>query len=104
MRKLISCEFNTDTGCVELRYSDKSLLAIDCTAVENQIADNLYQRSGLDYLIYNDPIGYTGLILNGDPELYLKAVTKYKHYEIHYKRKSLKIAELIKSDRSNTYY
>ncbi len=81
MKKLISCEFNMDTGCVELKYADGSLLAIDCTAVENQIADNLYQRAELDYLIYNDPIGYADLILNGDPELYLKAVTEYTHYE-----------------------
>ena len=81
MRKLISCEFNMDTGCVELKYTDGSLLAIDCTAVENQIVDNLYQRSELDYLIYNDPVGYADLILNGDPELYLKVVTEYTHYE-----------------------
>ena len=81
MRKLISCEFNMDTGCVELKYTDGSLLAIDCTAFENQIVDNLYQRSELDYLIYNDPVGYADLILNGDPELYLKAVTEYTHYE-----------------------
>mgnify|MGYP000227485241 FL=1 len=26
----------------------------------------------LDYLIYNDPLGYADLILNGDPEEYLK--------------------------------
>ena len=26
------------------------------------------QRSELDYLIYNDPLGYADLILNGDPE------------------------------------
>ena len=31
-----------------------------------------------DYLIYNDPIGYADLILNGDPETYLKIVTEYK--------------------------
>jgi hypothetical protein len=31
-----------------------------------------------DYLIYNDPIGYADLILNGDPEIYLKTVTEYK--------------------------
>ena len=36
------------------------------------------QRSELDYLIYNDPVGYAGLILNGDPETYLKIVTEYK--------------------------
>ena len=52
--------------------------AIDTIAVENGVADNMYQRSGLDYLIYNDPIGYADLILNGNPETYLKTVTEYK--------------------------
>ena len=45
---------------------------------QNEIADNMYQRSELDYLIYNDSIGYADLILNGDPEIYLKTVTEYK--------------------------
>ena len=33
------------------------------------------QQTELDYLIYNDPLGYADLILNGDPERYLKNVT-----------------------------
>ena len=33
------------------------------------------QQTELDYLIYNDPLGYADLILNGDPEGYLKNVT-----------------------------
>ena len=78
MRKLISCEFNMDTVCVELRFSDGSMIAIDTIAVENEIADNMFQRSELDYLIYNDPMAYADLILNGDPEAYLEAVTEYK--------------------------
>ena len=78
MKNLISCEFNMDTGCVDLRYADGSMVAIDCTAVEREAADNLYQRSELDYLIYNDPLSYAELILNGDPERYLKAVTRYE--------------------------
>ena len=76
MRKILSCEFNLDTACVELRLDDGTLLSIDCIAVENEVADNMYQRSELDWLIYNDPLAYAELILNGDPELYLKAVTK----------------------------
>ena len=36
----------------------------------------MYQRSELDWLIYNDPLAYAELILNGAPELYLKAVTQ----------------------------
>ena len=78
MKKLISCEFNVDTGCVELRYADGSMIAIDCTAVEREVADNMHQRSELDYLIYNDPLAYADLILNGDPSRYLKAVTRYE--------------------------
>ena len=38
----------------------------------------MYQRSELDYLIYDDPIGYADLVLNGTPETYLKTVTEYK--------------------------
>ena len=34
----------------------------------------MYQRSELDWLIYNDPLAAAELILNGDPERYLKAV------------------------------
>lgn len=47
--------------------ADGSVIVIDCTAVENEVADNLYRRLALDYLIYNDPLAYAELILNGDP-------------------------------------
>ena len=78
MDRLVSCEFNIDTACVELCFADGSMISIDCTAVENEVADNMYQRSELDYLIYNDPIGYADLVLNGNPEIYLKTVTECK--------------------------
>ena len=76
MRKIVSCEFNMDTACVELCLADGTLLSIDCTAVENEVASGIYQRSELNWLIYNDPLAYAELILNGDPDLYLKSVTK----------------------------
>ena len=79
--KILSCAFNMDTACVELKFDDGSMIAIDTIAVENEIADNMYQRSELDYLIYNDPVAYTELILNGDPVKYLKTVTVYKPFE-----------------------
>ena len=81
MKRLLSCEFNFDTVCVELKFSDGTMIAIDTIAVENEIADNMYQRSELDYLIYNDPIAYADLILNDNPEAYLKAVTECKPFE-----------------------
>lgn len=79
--KILSCEFNIDTACVELRLSDGTMISIDCTAVENEVADNMYQRSELDWLIYNAPLEYAELILNGDPETYLKTVTVNKPLE-----------------------
>ena len=76
MKSLLSCEFNCDTVCVELKFSGGTIIAIDTIAVKNEVADNMYQQSELDYLIYNDPIAYADLILNGNPEAYLKEVTE----------------------------
>ena len=78
MKKLVSCAFNFDTVCVELKFSDGSMIAIDTVAVENEVARNMYERSELEYMIYNAPLEYADLILNGNPEAYLKAVTEYK--------------------------
>ena len=78
MSKLISYQFNIDTACVELVFDDRSQISIDFTAVESEAADNRFQRSELNYLIYNDPVTYAELILSGDPEKYLKAVAEYK--------------------------
>ena len=66
MKKLISCKFNMDTVCVELKFSDGSMIAIDTIAVENEIADNMVQRSEPDWLIYNKPLEYALLVLGGD--------------------------------------
>ena len=41
-----------------------SSLSIDVIAVENEFAENMYQRSEPDYLIYNDPAAYADLVLN----------------------------------------
>ena len=70
----IACYFNMDTGCVELRLRDGRMISIDCTGVEDELDVTMAQRSELDYLVYNDPLGYADLILNSDPEKYLKTV------------------------------
>ena len=69
-----ACHFNMDTGCVELLLRDGRKISIDCTEIEDVLDVTMAQRSELDYLIYNDPLGYADLILNGDPEEYLKNV------------------------------
>ena len=68
MKNLKSCAFNMDTNCVELVYSDGTMLSIDTDAIENEYAEDMYQRSELDWLIYNAPLEYADLVLNGDVE------------------------------------
>ena len=63
-----------DTGCVELLLRDGRMISIDCTGVEDALDVTMTQRSELDYLIYNDPLAYAELILNGELEEYLKNV------------------------------
>ena len=70
-----ACKFNMDTGCVELLLRDGRKISIDCTGVEDELDVTMAQRSELDYLIYNDSLGYADLILNGTPEGHLKNVT-----------------------------
>ena len=70
-----ACKFNMDTGCVELMLRDGRMTSIDCTGVEDMLDVTMAQQTELDYLIYNDPLGYADLILNGDPKEYLKNVT-----------------------------
>ena len=70
-----ACKFNMDTGCVELLLLDGRMISIDCTGVEDTLDVTMAQRAELDYLIYNDPLGYADLILNGNLEEYLKNVT-----------------------------
>ena len=61
-----------DTGCVELLLRDGRKISIDCTGVEDALDVTMAQRSEFDYLIYNDPLGYANLILDSEPEEYLK--------------------------------
>ena len=49
-------------------------ISIDCTGVEDALDVTMAQQTELDYLIYNDPLDYADLILNGDPKEYLKNV------------------------------
>ena len=81
MKELISCEFNINTGCVGAKFSDGSMIAVNCTAVENEVADNMYERSELDWLVYNAPVDYINLVLNRDVKSYLKNVTEYHPFE-----------------------
>ena len=70
--------YDMDTNCVNAWLTDRSIVTIDCQKVEDAFAVNQYERSELDYLLFNDPAAYADLVLNEDPERYLKAVTQYR--------------------------
>lgn len=78
MERLLSCEFNMDTACVEVKFADDSMIAINTIDAENEIADNMYQRSDLDWLIYNKPLEYAQLVLDGDLERYVKGTPEHQ--------------------------
>ena len=78
MEHLISCEFNMDTACVELIFANGSMIAIDTMAMENEVADNMYQRSELDWLIYNKPLEYAQLVLEGNLEEYVQSAAEHR--------------------------
>ena len=78
MTHLISCEFDMDTACVELKFTDGRMIAIDKIAVENEVADNMYQRSELDWLIYNKPLEYAQLVFSGNLTKYIKESPEHR--------------------------
>lgn len=78
MKKLISCEFNMDTACVELKFTDGSMIAIDTIAIKNEVADNMVQRSNQDWLIYNKPLEYAQLVLGGALEQYVQGMSEHR--------------------------
>ena len=72
MRKLISCEFNIDTACVELRYAAGEAISIYTPGIEDSFATTLPMRTELDWLIYNAPLEYAHKALDGTLEQYLR--------------------------------
>ena len=78
MKKLRSCKFNIDTACVELKYDDGSMISINCTAVENELDASMLQRGELDWLVYNKPLEYAELVLNGGIEEYIKGTPEHR--------------------------
>ena len=74
---ILSCKFNIDTACVEIKLTDGSMVSINCIAVENEYANNMYETSELDYLIYNEPMSYVRLLISGEMEEYLRNNTDY---------------------------
>ena len=75
MPRLLSCLFNIDTGCVELKYADCNMISIYCIGIENSIETTIYSRAEMDWLIYNNPLSYAQLVLDRTLEEYLKRIS-----------------------------
>ncbi len=75
---ILSCEFNMDTSCVEARFSNGKKIAVDCKAVETAMDADTWQRSELDWLIYNKPLEYLQAVFSGEIEEYAKGTTAHR--------------------------
>ena len=80
-KNVISCVFNIDTACVEIKFTDGRMISIDCTLVEAEVARNIYESSELEWLVYNATVDYVNLLLHGDVQEYLRNVTEYHPFE-----------------------
>lgn len=51
--KMFSCAYNIDSGCVEARFTDGTMIAVNCRAVKTAPDADTWPRNELDWLIYN---------------------------------------------------
>ncbi len=42
---ILSCEFNIDTACVEVKFDNGSMVSINCIAIENEYANKKARKS-----------------------------------------------------------
>ena len=77
-KRIKFCEYNMDTACVKLKFSNGSMIFIDTIAVGNEVADNMYQRSELDRLIHNRPLKYVQFVLVGNLEQYVQGTPEHR--------------------------
>jgi len=74
---IIDAGYDIDSGYVYAKFIAGDIVLIDCGEVEKTYADNMFERSELDYLIYSDPAAYVELILDNEVEKYVKKATQY---------------------------
>ena len=74
---IIDAGYDMDSGYVYAKFITGDIVLIDCDEIEKTYANNMYERSELDYLIYNDPASYVELVLGNDVEKHLRKNTQY---------------------------
>lgn len=78
MNKLIWVGFNMDTSCVEARFTDGTVISVDCKAAETALDADTWQRSELDWLIYNKPLEYIQAVFSGEIEEYVRGAAEHR--------------------------
>ena len=78
MNCLLRCEYDMDTGCVELRFIDGTQISIDCRAVETALDADTLQRGELDWLIDNKPLEYAQMVFSGEIEEYVRGRAEHR--------------------------
>ena len=78
MNCLLRCEYDMDTGCVELRFMDGTQISIDCRAVETALDADTLQRGELDWLIDNKPLEYAQMVFSGEIEEYVRGRAEHR--------------------------
>ena len=63
---------------LEIIFTDGSMLSIDTNVVEKDVAENMYQRSELDWLIYNAPLEYARMGIQGKLKEYVQGVPEHR--------------------------
>ena len=61
----------TYSQTVAARFEAGTILAIDCTAIEDEYGNAPAQRAELDWLLYNKPLEYAQMVLKGKIAHYL---------------------------------
>lgn len=74
---IIHAEYDMDSGYVYAKFITGDIVLIDCDEIEKMYVDNMFERSELGYLIWNDPAAYVELVLENSVENHLKKNTSY---------------------------
>ena len=67
---------------MEARFEDGTTLAIDCIAVEDEYGNTPAQRAELDWLLYNKPLEYAQMVLEGRLSIISRLVATMEDWKI----------------------
>lgn len=67
---IIKCEYNMDSGKVEVLYDNETTIVLNCSEIEANLNTTIYSRSKLQWLLDNEPLAYLELALSNELQDY----------------------------------